>query len=87
MIKFFLKLHLIYFLLISFSFSEIINKVDINGNKRLSNDTILILAGIKLNDDLSDDDLNTILKNLYKTNFFETINLELNDETLYINLI
>ena len=87
MIKFFLKLHLIYFLLISFSFSEIINKIDITGNKRLSKDTILILAGIKLNDDLNDDDLNTILKSLYKTNFFETINLELNNETLSIDLI
>jgi outer membrane protein insertion porin family len=87
MTKFFLKIHLIYFLLISFSFSEIIKNVDVTGNKRLSSDTILILAGIKLNDDLNDDNINTILKSLYKTNFFEKINLELNDGTLFVNVI
>ncbi len=32
-------------------------------------------------------DLNEILKNLYETNFFENVNLSLNDSTLLINLV
>ena len=47
--KFIIKILLISSLLSSISYSEVINKIEINGNSRIKNETILGLANIKLN--------------------------------------
>ena len=64
--------------------AEIIKKVEITGNDRISDETIVVYGDIKINDDYSRNDLNKILKNLYSTNFFETINLNLENNVLKI---
>ena len=51
--------------------SEIVKDLIIDGNNRISDETIRLYGGIKLQEDLSQKELNTILQNLYDTNFFE----------------
>ena len=58
-----------------FFYSEIINKININGNKRISDETIKLFGGIEVNKDYSDNDLNNILKELYNTDFFKKIEI------------
>ena len=36
-----------------------------------------MFSGVSINDDLSDNDLNKILKNLYDSNFFELVSVKI----------
>ncbi len=76
----------IFFFYFSFLNAEIIKKLEITGNKRVSEETIKIYGNIILNKNYSDKDLNLILKDLYDTNFFEDVKLELTQGTLKIDL-
>ena len=73
MLNFFFKNHvlLIFFLLISTLGvkSEIIDTIKVEGNERISSETIEMFAGVSSGDDLSENDLNEVLKKLYNTNF------------------
>ena len=80
---------LFFFLLTSFSTflkAEIVSKILIEGNNRISTETIKMFSGVSENDDLSDNDLNLILKNLYDSNFFELVSIKLENNTLTINV-
>ena len=75
------------FLLASKSYSEIIKKVNIINNERITKETILVFSDIKLGKDYTSSDLNQIIKDLFSTNFFSDISLNLVDGTLTINVI
>lgn len=77
---------LIIYLFISSSQAEIVKKIVINGNNRVSDETITIYGDIKTNKDYSEIDLNNILKNLYSTEFFENVDLSLKNQILNINV-
>ena len=66
--------------------AEIINKVEIEGNNRISSETVKMFSGVSINDDLSDNDLNKILKNLYESNFFELVSVKIENNILFINV-
>ena len=67
--------------------AEVIKNIQINGNKRVSDETIKIYGKIKVNQDVTEKDLNTILKNLYSTNFFQDVNIQITNGLLKIDLI
>ena len=70
------------------SFAEIVNEIQISGNKRVSDETVKVYGEIKPEgSDFSNSDVNNILKNLYSTNFFEDVNIEIRNKKLIINLI
>ena len=80
----------VYFILIFFSNAvnaQIINNININGNKRISEKTIEIFSKINLGQDYNKDKLNEIFKNLYNTDFFETIEINIVKDTIIINVI
>ena len=54
------------------SYSEIINKIEIKNNNRISKETIITYGQIELNKNYEQKDLNLILKNLFDTNFLKT---------------
>ncbi len=87
MFKKLIKLSIILFLYTGYSYSETINNVEIFGNKRISEETILVLGNVNIGDDYSESNLNIILKDLYSTNFFENISIKLVNETLSIEVI
>ena len=83
---------LIITLILNFFFSilnaEIVKKIEINGNKRISDETIKVYGEFKdsLGQDLSKSDLDRILKNLYLTDFFENVSIEIINNTLTVDL-
>jgi outer membrane protein insertion porin family len=64
-----------------------IENIEIIGNKRISDETVLVLGNIDLNIFFDDQNLDKILNNLYSTNFFADVRLSLDNNTLKIDLI
>ena len=60
--------------------------IDIEGNKRVSNETIKLYGQINLNEDIDQKKLNDILKNLYETDFFEDVKLNMENNILKIQV-
>ena len=76
----------IFFLYSNTSYSEIANKLVVLGNERISSETIKVYGDVELNKDLSKNDIDQILKKLYGTDFFENVNINLNQGTLTIDV-
>ena len=68
------------------AFSEIIENIEINGNQRISNETIILFSKIDIGDQINNNDINRILKDLYDTNFFENINIKFLNNILNISV-
>ncbi len=83
-IKFILFLLLFFNLLLFNSYSEIINKINIIGNERVSSETVEMFAKISINDDINPNQVNNILKNIYDSNFFEDVQVNLENGLLSI---
>ena len=78
-----------YTLLLHFFFSskaEIVENIKISGNERISEETIKVYGDFKLKQDLNEQDLNNILKNLFSTNFFEDIKINLKNNILFVEV-
>ena len=84
--KLYFSLIALFFLSTSFVLSETIDEIEINGNIRLSDSSILVLSDLKVGDDVNTDDLNNSLKKLYKTDFFNNISLKMENNILKINV-
>jgi len=87
MMKILFKLFAILVIFNSTAIADIISKVEVKGNQRISKDTIIVLGEIQLNQDFDNIKLNETLKKLYETNFFDNISLSIDDEILKINVI
>ena len=70
----------------SFSYSESINTIDVKGNTRISQETIIVLSGISRGDSLKSNELNEALKNLYDTMFFSDVKFDINGQLLTITV-
>ena len=82
-----LKITLIFFFLASSVKAEIFSSIRIDGNKRISDETVKVYGDIlDLGSDLSKSDLDKILKNLYSTNFFENVSVSIVNNILNISL-
>ena len=77
---------LILLLLSSYAFSNTLNKIEIIGNDRISDETIKLFISTDIKDEINDDKLNKILKDLYETNFFKDINIKFVNQILLINV-
>tara|TARA_B100000902_G_scaffold324755_1_gene319062 strand:- start:2417 stop:4663 length:2247 start_codon:yes stop_codon:yes gene_type:complete len=76
-----------YFIIQSTVFSEVVKKIEVIGNERISSDTIIMFADVEINEDINDVKLNEITKNLYETNFFKNISTEINNNILKLNVV
>ena len=63
----------IFFLCFSTAKAEIVKQITIEGNKRISDETVKIYGEIELNKDYLERDIDKVLKNIYSTNFFHHI--------------
>ena len=66
--------------------AENVSTILIEGNKRVSTETIKIYGEIEKNKDYTEKDLNKILNNLYSTNFFEDVQIQINNGVLKVTL-
>jgi len=85
-LNFFLINILVLFLVYNPLKSEIVNNLEITGNKRVSSETIKIYGDIDLTKDLDEKSLNNILKNLFETNFFEDVSVKIENKTLKVKV-
>jgi len=69
------------------SHSEILNKLTINGNSRITEETIKTFLNVSIKENLDVDDINRITKELYETNFFENVSIKFNNNELIVNVI
>ena len=80
------KISLLVFFLISSANAESLKKIEINGNKRISDETIKIFSNLEINQNLSKSDLDKVIKSLYNTNFFSDISLTFENQILILNV-
>ena len=86
-IKIFLLSFLLNFLVfLSFSFSEIIKKIEITGNNRISDETILMFSKVDTGQSVKNNKINQILKDLFNSNFFTNVSVKIEKNTLFINV-
>ena len=66
--------------------SLIISNIIIQGNNRVTNDTILSYSNVEQGDKFSPDLVKQIIKDLYETKYFDDISVSLNFNDLVINV-
>ncbi len=76
----------IIFVFLSKASAEVVNEIKVINNERISKETILVFSDIKIGKDYSDNDLNLILNDLYNTDFFKDVSLEIKDNVLLITV-
>ena len=85
--NFYKNISLILFFLIlipKISYSEIVNKIEIIGNERISKETIKMFSKINIGDNINENDANEILKRIYNSTFFEDVKVSIKENTLSI---
>ena len=87
MIRLLIKILIFNFLLISFSYSQNITDINVVGNQRISKETIMVLGDIKIGNNYNNSQLNEITKQLYDSDFFKDISLDIKNNILIIKLI
>jgi outer membrane protein insertion porin family len=68
-------------------FSKNYEKIIVNGNDRISDETILVFSEIADDKILNENLTNDILKRLYKSGFFKDVSVKIENNNLIINVI
>ena len=66
--------------------ADVLKKIEITGNKRISNETIKVYGDIQINKDYQENDINNIIKKLYNTNFFSKISSNFSNGILKLSV-
>ena len=74
---------LFYFSIVS---AEVIKKIEIEGNDRIPDETIVMFSKVRVNDDINQNDINNILKEIYETNYFDNVVVDFNNQILKITV-
>ena len=85
MIKLISSIIILFFLILPVN-SEVIKEIKVINNDRISKETIQIFSNIKVGENYDQNDLNRILKEIYDTNFFSNVSLEIKDGVLIIDV-
>jgi outer membrane protein insertion porin family len=87
MFKFFLHLTILSFFLTFSSYAKNYEKIIINGNERISGETILVFSEISEDQSLNENSINNILKKLYKSGYFKDVSVKIENNNLIINVL
>ena len=82
--KIFFVFILLFFVFSVKSYSEIVTKVEVKGNERISPETIVVFGDITIGKNYEPSDINLLIKKLYETTFFSNISVELQNGQLSI---
>ena len=76
---------LLYFIFFNVSsYSEVVNKVEVKGNDRISLETVMIFGDVAIGKNYEKSDVNLLIKKLYESNFFSNISVKLKNNKLSI---
>jgi len=84
--KFFTYVILLLTFFNSFANSEVVNKVEVEGNERISLETIMIFGDVSVGKNYENSDISLLIKKLYETSFFADISVELINNKLTITV-
>jgi len=87
MFRFFFHFILFTIFLAYSAYSKNYEKIIVNGNERISNETILVFSEIQDNKDLDENSINEILKKLYKSGFFKDVTVKIESNNLIIDVL
>ena len=87
MLKFFIQFILFTIFLAFSAYSKNYEKIIVNGNERISNETILVFSEIQDNKALDENSINEILKKLYKSGFFKDVTVKIENNNLIIEVL
>ena len=87
MFKFFIHLTILSFLLIFSSYAKNYERIIINGNERISSETILVFSEISEDQSLNENSINNILKKLYKSGYFKDVSVKIENNNLIIDVL
>jgi len=84
------KIQILIILFITIFFKNVyaseLEEIVILGNKRISPDTIKMFSDVNVGQDLKSINLNNVLKNLYNTNFFTNVSVEIKNNQIIIEI-
>ncbi len=83
------KILLKLMILFTFIFSakaDVINDIKLENNIRINKESIIAFGNIKIGKDYSESEVNQILVDLYNTNFFSDIKIQIENNILIINV-
>ncbi len=78
---------LICFSLFNISYADMIKDIKVKNNKRITKQTIITYGQIELGKDYDLNQINQIFKNLYETDFFESLKINIENEILIIDVV
>jgi len=87
MFKIISKILILFFLFTETIHAEEFDKILINGNIRISDETILVFSKLPSKKFLDENSINDILKRLYETGFFKNISVKIDKKNLIIDVI
>ena len=69
------------------AYSVNVSRIDVSGTKRMDAESVRILAGVKVGDNINSEQTNEITKKLQNSGYFSNINVSLADSVLKIKLV
>ena len=66
------------------AYAEVVKKIEVTGNDRVSKETIVVFGDIAIGKDYEASDVNTLIKKLYDTTLFSNISVNIKNNVLSI---
>ncbi|MDA9752845.1 outer membrane protein assembly factor BamA [Candidatus Pelagibacter sp.] len=85
-LKFFTIFITINFFIITSTLSEQLRSINIEGNERLADETIILFSNLKIGDYIDPNIINNTFKNLFETDYFKDLKINFNSGELNINV-
>ena len=82
-----LFLLILKFFFFNLSYSDSIKKFEIYGNDRISDETILMFSDLEIGQDITENDLNDALKELYYTDYFKDVSISVEKNIVIIKVV
>ena len=86
MFKLIFKIFIVFFLFTGSIRSEEFQNILINGNERISKETIIVFSDLPSEKFLDENSINNILKKLYKSGFFKNVVVRIENKNLIIDV-
>jgi outer membrane protein insertion porin family len=87
MFKYLFNFIIVSFLLTFSVYSKDYSKIIINGNERISNETILVFSNLSDHKTLDENSINKVLKKIYNSGFFKDVKVKIVNNTLIIDVL
>ena len=84
--KIFISIILFFIFLSAHSHSEVVKKIEIKGNERISAETITIFGDMSVGKNYEISDINSLIKKLYDTTFFSNISVVVKNNILSVTV-